>query len=179
MSAAGDTILKLGDQLVPHGQEVRVADFDFDSPGPEMFLRYNGHSTGVMLVSNRGKVLRRFQLNAAPNNTGMEAVFWNGRDSPALLANGGELWNHKGESTGPLPGLPKPASPIAKQEAPGWRMPWYHTIPADLCGDAREELLLYNPWDTAVYMYTPTPLDDSRYQGYRPGARQYNPRLMD
>ena len=175
----GNVILKLGEELVPHGQEVRVADFDFSSPGPEMFLRYDGHTTGVLLISNQGRELRRFHLNAAPNNTGMEAVYWNGPGQPALLANAGELWNARGETTGPLPGLPTPELPIAKQEAPGWRMPWYHTIPADLCGDAREELLLYNPWDAAVYIYTPAPLDESAYAGYRPTDRQYNARLMD
>ena len=58
-------------------------------------------------------------------------------------------------------------------------MPWHHTIPANLCGDDREELLLYNPWDTAVYIYTPAPLDPSAYDRYRPTARQYNARLMD
>jgi hypothetical protein len=28
-------------------------------------------------------------------------------------------------------------------------------------------------------LYTPEPLDESAYGGYRPGPRQSNPRLMD
>lgn len=58
-------------------------------------------------------------------------------------------------------------------------MGWYHCVPADLCGDEREELLLYNPWDRFIYIYTPEPFFEAEYVGYRPGARQYNARLMD
>ena len=56
----GNVILRLGEQLVPHGQEARVADFDPESPGPEMIIRYNGHSPNVMVVANTGSILRRF-----------------------------------------------------------------------------------------------------------------------
>ena len=43
-----------------------------------MIIRYNGHDTGAMLVSNDGQVLRKFNLNHSPNHTGMEVVYWNG-----------------------------------------------------------------------------------------------------
>ena len=59
------------------------------------------------------------------------------------------------------------------------RMGWYHCVSADLCGDAREEVLLYNPWDKFIYVYTPSPFDEAAYAGYRPTPRQYNARLMD
>ena len=171
MDADGNVVLKLGEEAVPHGQEVRVADFVPDLPGPEMVIRYNGHSPHAMLVSNAGKIVKRFKLNPSPNETGMEAVYWHGPDQPALLHNGGMLWRGTGEPFARMPGLPPPVGPP--------KMGWYHCIPADLCGDAREEMLLYNPWDRFIYVYTPAPLVDGAYKGYRAGPRQYNARLMD
>ena len=90
---------------------------------------------------------------------------------PALLYNGGMLWKGTGQRVATLPGLPPLVGPP--------KMGWYHCIPADLCGDARDELVLYNPWDRRILLYTPAPLDPAAYRGYRPGPRQYNARLMD
>jgi hypothetical protein len=81
------------------------------------------------------------------------------------------LWNGNGREFATLPGLGDPfGNP---------RQGWYHCIPANLCGDEREEVVLYNPWDSVIYIYTPTPLLPAKYAGYRPGQRQYNVRLMD
>ncbi len=63
--------------------------------------------------------------------------------------------------------------------APVGRMAWYHCIAADVCGDDREELILYDPWSPQIHVYTPHPLIPDAYRGYRPTPRQYNPRLMD
>ena len=171
MDEHGNIIMKLGEEVVPHGQEVRCADFVPELPGPEMIIRYNGHTPDVMLVSNAGKILKRFRLNDSPNNTGMEAVLWNGPDAPAMLYNGGMLWYGTGQLFAALPDLPEPVGPP--------KMGWYHCIPADLCGDEREEIVLYNPWDKFVYIYTPSPLDEEAFKGYKAGPRQYNVRLMD
>lgn len=167
----GNIILKLGEDVVPHGQELRVAHFDDEVPGPQMMIRYNGHHPDVMLVNQEGEVVRQFQLNESPNNTGMEVVYWNGIDQPAMLYNGGELWNGKGESVITFEELPPPKG--------NQRQGWYHCIPANVCGDKREEVVLYNPWDTAIYIYTPSPLDEDAFTNYQPGPRQYNVRLMD
>ncbi len=51
--------------------------------------------------------------------------------------------------------------------------------PADICGDRREELVVWDPTAASVFIYTPAPLDEKAYTGFRPGPRQYNPRLMD
>jgi len=167
----GDTVLMLGEEIVPHGQELRVADFDPRIPGPEMMIRYNGHSQEVTLVSVQGKVLRRFSLNVSPNHTGMEVVYWNGFSKPALLYNGGVLWRGSGRKFAELPDLQEPfGNP---------RQGWYHCIPANVCGDGREEAVIYNPWDGVIRIYTPAPLQPEKYTGYHPGPRQYNARLMD
>jgi len=167
MDAEGNAILRLGPKVVPHGQEVRVADFTAELPGPEMVIRYNGHRPDVMLVSSSGRVVERFKLNDfPPKNIGMEPVYWDGPDRPALLYNGGQLWRATGEPFADMP------------EFPGVSF-WSFAIPADLCGDDREELVTYNPADRFLYLYTPLPLDQSAYEAYRPGPRQYNARLMD
>ena len=39
--------------------------------------------------------------------------------------------------------------------------------------------MLYDPYSDAVYIYTPAPLDESRFDRYHHGPRQYNARLLD
>ncbi len=170
----GQVILRLGEKLVPHGQEVRVADFLAEHPGPEMILRWNGHKTDVHVVSSaNNKIVESFKLNFSPTNVGMEPIYWNGPNRPALLYNGGWLWDVKQKQGRELPNLP-PANGNATH-----RMGFYHAIPADVCGDRREELVLWDPTATDVFVYTPKPFDAEQYKRYRASARQYNPRLMD
>ena len=136
-----------------------------------MILRCNGHSTRVLVVNVDGATLAELDLNPSPNNTGMEIVYWDGEDAPALLCNGDMLWNPLLGTGVPFPELPPP-EPIG-------RMAWYHCIPANLCGDDREEVVLYNPWTTRVYVYTQHDNDGTAFAGFNAGPRQYNPRLMD
>lgn len=174
MDAHGKAVLSLGKAKVPHGQEVRVANLRDDLPGPEMVIRHNGHNPDAILVSSdTNRIVSRFRLNASPTNVGMEPVFWNGPDKAALLYNGGWLWDLKTVKGKPLPDLPPPNGGKIH------RMGFYHAIPADLCGDVREELVLWDPTATDIFIYTPGPLDESAYRGYRAGPRQYNPRIMD
>ena len=51
--------------------------------------------------------------------------------------------------------------------------------PANLVGDSREELVIWDPTATHWYMYTPKSLNESLPHEYRHEPRQYNPRLMD
>lgn len=171
MDEHGNAVLSLGSERVPHGQEVRVARFIEDDPEPQMAVRWNAHTVDVILVDTAGAVLNEFQLNPSPNNTGMEVVYWDGPGHAARLCNHRMLWNPATGESVEFPGLPEAVGPH--------RAGWYHCIPADVCGDSREEVVLYNPWAAAVHIYTPAPLDEAAFTGYRPGPRQYNPRLMD
>jgi len=169
LDAEGTVLLKLGEELVPHGQELRVAHFDASVPGPQMAIRYEGHNPSIMIVDVSGNVIRRFKLNDSPNHTGMEAIHWSGPRNPALLYNGGMLWNGNGTPFAKLPELPSPQGTK--------RRGWYHCVPADLNGDDGEEIIVYNPWDSFVAIYSATPLDT--WKSYQPTKRQYNVRLMD
>jgi len=174
MTAEGQVELSLGKQIVPHGQEVRVADFHSGHAGNEMVLRAFGHKPTVHLVSSQtNKIINTIELQFSPTNVGMEPVFWNGPDKAALLYNGGWLWDLKTAKGNPLPGVSPPNGGKVH------RMGFYHAIPANLCGDDREELVLWDSTATDICIYTPKPLDQSAYRGYRAGPRQYNPRIMD
>ncbi len=171
LNKQGEVILKLGKKLVPHGQELRVADFIQDLPGNEMIIRYNGHNEQAMLVDNHGNVAKRFNLNSSPNNTGMEVIKWNGPKKESLLYNGGMLWKGDGSYSVQLPGLPS--------EAGNKRQGWYHLIPANVGYDEAEEAVIYNPWAPVIYIFTQESAIGSEYHGYKATSRQYNARLMD
>ncbi len=171
MDHKGNMVLKLGKKIVPHGQELRVGRFDDSVPGQQMMIRYNGHTPEVMLISQLGKVISRFRINESPNNTGMEAIYWHDADAPALLYNGGTLWRGNGEKFSDLPGLPK-----AKGDR---KQGWYHCIPIDIHESPAEELLIYNPWDRYVFLFTKTGQKGSALKKFMAGPRQYNVRLMD
>jgi hypothetical protein len=174
VDAQGRSILSLGKAKVPHGQEVRVADFNRNHPGPEMVLRHKGHTPDVLIVSSEnGQVIDRLRLNSSPTNVGMEAVYCLGRDEPALLYNGGWLWDLTRKTGCRLPSLPPPNGGKVH------RMGFYHAIAADICSDAREELVAWDPTATHIYIFSPDPIIDAAYSGYKAGPRQYNPRLMD
>ena len=170
VDAHGNTLLKLGAELVPHGQEIRCGDFRKDLPGPALVIRYNGHRPDLMVVSHTGQALCQFVVEESPNNTGLETVRWNGVSGPDLIYSPAALYDGYGRKRFTFPELPPPK---------GGRMGWYHCFPANVCGDDREEVVLYDPYSDEVYIYTPQPLVESAYSGYRHTSRQYNARLMD
>jgi hypothetical protein len=171
LDKTGNMILNLGEETVPHGQELRVADFDENLPGNEMVIRYNGHNEQVILVGNDGKIIQRFNLNRSPNNTGMEVVYWSGTGKPARLYNGGMLWKGDGSLFFELPGLPG--------EQGERRQGWYHCIPADIVNDGGEEAIVYNPWRYEIFVFSRDQSPSGTFQGYQATSRQYNVRLMD
>jgi hypothetical protein len=174
MDARGNAMLALGEKEVPHGQEVRVANLRGDLPGPEMALRHLGHTPDLIVVSSvDNTIVSRLKLNPSPTSVGMEPVYWNGPDRAAMLYNGGWLWNLQTGQGAPLPGLPPPNGGDVH------RMGFHHAIPADLCGDKREELVLWDPTATEIFIYTQEKPDEKSYRGYQAGPRQYNPRIMD
>ena len=101
----------------------------------------------------------------------MEAIYWHDADAPALLYNGGTLWRGNGERFSDLPGLPK-----AKGDR---KQGWYHCIPIDIFESTGEELLVYNPWDRYIFLFTKTGPKGSVLKKFKVNQRQYNVRLMD
>ena len=170
LDAHGNPLLELGLETVPHGQEIRYGNVHPDSEGPELVIRYNGHNTDLIVVSNSGEVLSRFQVDESPNNTGLEIINWNGKDNPQLIYSPAALYDGYGHKVVDFPNLPPPT---------GGKMGWYHCFPADVCGDERDEVVLYDPYSDAVYIYTPSPIDETAFHRYHHTPRQYNARLID
>ena len=174
MAADGQVVLSLGRELVPHGQEVRVADFHSGHKGNEMVLRAFGHKPTVHLVSSESnRIINTIELQFSPTNVGMEPVYWDGPGKPALLFNGGWLWDVQQGKGWQLPDLPPPNGGKVH------RMGFYHVIPTNLVGDVREELVIWDPTARHIYIYTPKSLNETVAPKYQHGPRQYNPRLMD
>ena len=167
----GDIVLQLGEDVVPHGQEARVADFLTTVPGREWAIRNNGHNPELIVVGETGIIHKQLQLNDSPNHTGMSAIHWWTSNYQALLYNGGVLWNLDTGLSRALPGLPAPVGPK--------KMGWYHCIPVDICGDTGEEIVVYNPWDRFIAIYSRDEFKNSAVKQFRMTADQYNVRLMD
>ena len=101
----------------------------------------------------------------------MDTVYWNGPNDCALLCNGRMLWRGDGTRVAALPELLVPRGDK--------RTSWYHCSPANLCGDEREQVVLYKPTDRYIWIYTPEPFGPDAFIGYRATAGRYNVRLMD
>lgn len=174
LTADGKVILSLGKQAVPHGQEIRVADFHSGYRGNELAIRAFGHKPVVHLVSSQtNEIVDTLELQASPTNVGMEPVFWHGPDQPALLYNGGWLWDLQKRKGWVLPDLPAPNGGQIH------RMGFHHAIPANVVGDDREDLIVWDPTGTEVFVYTPAPVTEPAFGRFQNGPRQYNPRIMD
>ncbi len=169
VDAEGNPVFSLGFDVVPHGQEVRYGNLLSDT-SPNLVIRYNGHHPDLIVVNNSGQIRSRFRVDETPNNTGLEVIRWYGLDNPELIYSPAALYDGKGNKVITFPDLPPPT---------GGKMGWYHCFPADVCGDAREEVILYDPYSDAVYIYTPHPFHPDRYEGYQHTARQCNARLID
>lgn len=169
VDTAGNPMFSLGFDVVPHGQEVRYGNLLPDL-SPNLVIRYNGHHPDLIVVDNNGQIRSRFRVDETPNNTGLEVIRWHGLGNPELIFSPAALYDGKGYKVVTFPELPPPT---------GGKMGWYHCFPADVCGDAREEVILYDPYSDAVYIYTPHPFHPDRYEGYQHTARQYNARLID
>ena len=169
VDSAGNPILSLGLDVVPHGQEIRCGNLLPDA-SPNLVIRYNGHHSDLMVVDNTGKIYSCFKVDETPNNTGLEIIRWHGVGNPELIYSPAALYDSAGNKVVTFPNLPPPT---------GGKMGWYHCFPADVCGDAREEVILYDPYSDAVYIYTPHPFHPEQFEGYQHTFRQYNARLMD
>jgi hypothetical protein len=170
LDGRGNSLLALGMEVVPHGQEIRCGHLVPGVPSPQLVIRYNGHTPDLLIVDHDGVVLTRFRVAESPNNTGLEIIRWNGEEGPDLIYSPAALYDGSGQMAVVFPDLPPPS---------GGKMGWYHCFPADVCGDEREEIVLYDPYRDDLYIYAAPPLEESPFHRYRHTARQYNARLID
>jgi hypothetical protein len=166
----GEVLMKLGPELVPHGQELRVGHFR-SGAGPQMAIRYKGHTPHILYAGRGGQVLEKFRVDHSHINVGMTTIHWHGPDRLDLLYSPTALYDGKGRKAVSLPEIPK-----ASRRG---RMGWFHCIPADLEGTGRESIVLFDAHADEIFIYGDKKLRNEPPVGYRHTARQYNARLMD
>ena len=171
VNAAGKVLMRLGEAVVPHGQELRCGPFRLDVPGLQMAIRYDGHTNKILMADRAGKVISKFTVDHSHIEVGMETVYWHGFDRPALLYSPTALYDGHGRKVVTLPGIPHASK--------RGRMGWHHCIPADIDGSGREAIVLHDPYTDEVFVYGAKPLTKGPPVGYRHTVRQYNVRLMD
>ena len=182
ISATGETIWEKTQQEVSHGQAGWVGNFLPDRPGLEAVILVSGHY-GIFhtFAAEDGRKLAAFEHHAGikhPNGSRKYPdmpvkVRWRpGEDSlwvpvdRMILDGRGEVVARLGEMDAQVvrdlrPGATK--NQLAVQ-----------AVPVDLCGDAREELILYQPYHgKAVYIFT-QPDSDASEKPYRPQQNAYN-----
>jgi hypothetical protein len=168
LDGTGQRLFELGMDVVPHGQEIRCGRYHAECKDRELAIRYNGHKAELLVAGPAG-VLSRFRVDESPNNTGLETISWNGSAGPDLIYSPAALWDGDGNRVIQFPDLPAPS---------GGKMGWYHCFAANVCGDEREEVILYDPNQDRVHIYTQEPPQDA-FSGYQHTPRQYNARLID
>ena len=137
-----------------------------------MVVRYNSHHPDLLVADYRGQILSRFQADESPNNTGLEIIRWDDRGTD-LIYSPTALYDGTGQKVVTFPDLPPPS---------GGKMGWYHCFPANVCGDGKEEVILYDPYHHTIFIYTADRAEstnDQHFSGYQHTPRQYNARLID
>ncbi|MBN2023574.1 MAG: hypothetical protein JW809_12385 [Pirellulales bacterium] len=179
LSARGDTLWKKSREDVPHGQAVWTGDFLPDRPGTEVIVLRSGHIGDFLTLSGTdGGEIARFQhegeLHAYPDFP--VAVHWTSPDTSALwVPVDRRLVDGRGHTVANLGSLDKHVvarlgSGASKQAlAP-------QAIAVDLRGDARQELIVYQPYaGQAVFVFT-QPDSDAKPKPYAPQPSAYHAR---
>ena len=172
LDGAGAVLQCLGQEVVPHGQEIRYGRLMDNAVDKQFVIRYNGHTPELMVVRADGTIHSRFGVAESPNNTGLELIHWGGPGVPQLIFSPVELRDAAGTLIVSFPDIP----PLIPSRL--GNQGWYHCIPLELYGNGYEQVLLYDMYADAVHIYGS--LDGvAKELTYRHTPRQYNVRLMD
>lgn len=162
---------------VQHGQFFCTGDFVADEPGLEVMVLASGHFVGDYLTcrGSDGATLARFPNSADsaayPDSPGV--VSWQSPRLQALwVTTDRVLYDGRGkvvQTLGPFDEMVREALKPSSR--------WYlklspQVFALDLCGDARQEMVLYQPYDgKTVFIFT-QPGSDGRAKKYahQPGA---------
>jgi hypothetical protein len=158
MSATGEVLWEKTRQDVPHGQGIWVGNFIDEEPGPEVIILRSGHVGDFITVAGKdGKQLAAFRHTK--NYEGYP-------DFPCVVN-----WKKNGEQSLWIPidrtlvdGYGRIIADLGEYEAMvkeqlQWGESKSHiavqAFAVDLCGDEREELVLYQPYNgRAILIFT-------------------------
>ena len=182
LSATGETIWEKTQQEVSHGQAGWVGNFLPDRPGLEAIILVSGHY-GVFhtFAAEDGRKLAAFEhvdgIRDARGNRRYPdmpvKVRWRDDEDSLWVPVDRMIRNGAGEIVANLGELD---SQVARELNAGTSKQRLavQAVPVDLCGDAREEVILYQPYQgKAVYIFTQAD-SDAREKPYRPQQNAYN-----
>jgi hypothetical protein len=177
LSAEGKTIWAKTSEEVSHGQGVWAGNFIDEEPGPEVIVLCSGHVGDFLTVrAADGKPLAAFQhrtrYKAYPDFPCV--VDWQGGNVQSLwVPIDRSLVDGRGRTVAHLGSHEKLAG-----EALQWGTTKDHlavqAFAVDLCGDARDELVLYQPYNgEAILIFTQAD-SDGREKPYVAQPAAYN-----
>ncbi|MBN2376855.1 MAG: hypothetical protein JXD22_10655 [Sedimentisphaerales bacterium] len=177
MSARGDILWEKTRKEVPHGQGIWVGNFIADQPGLEVIILRSGHvGDFITLRGKDGKQLAAFQHRK--NYKGYPdfpcVVNWMNSDEQSLwipidrsLVDGrGNVIAHLGDY-----------ETLVKDSLQWGQSKSNLAVQAfalDLCGDRREELVLYQPYNGNAILIFTQPDSDQKQKPYSPDRDAYN-----
>lgn len=182
LNAKGETVWQKTQEEVSHGQAGWAGNFLPERDGLEAIIQVSGHY-GIFhtFAAEDGRKLAEFEHHRGikhPNgerkypDTPVKIRWRNGEDSlwvpvdRMILDGKGEIVAELGELDRQVVNDLRPAA--RKQQVA------VQAVPVDLCGDDREELILYQPYGgKAVYILT-QPDSDGEPKPYQPQEKAYN-----
>lgn len=176
LSAQGDVLWQKSKEEVSHGQAIWAGDFIVDEPGNEVVILCSGHvGDFITCRGSDGATLARFQhrstYRAYPDMPARVRWLADGSDllwipvDRALVDGRGKVAQTLGPYDREVDDRLRGGS--AKSQLP------VQAFAADLCGDEREELVLYQPYaGEAIYIFT-------QDAGAREKPYQHSPELYN
>ena len=165
MSAAGAVLWEKTCEEVPHGQGIWTGDFLLDEPGLEAIVLTSGHvGDFVTLRAKDGSRLASFRHTR--NYKGYPdfpcIVNWKGNGEQSLwIPIDRTVVDGRGRVVAEL----GPSEPLVERLLKWGESKSNIAVQAfalDLCGDAREELVLYQPYNgSAILIFTQADADDA------------------
>jgi hypothetical protein len=178
LSLKGETIWEKTTKEVPHGQAIWVANFLADHPGPEAIILHSGHTGDFMTVdAATGKELARFHHYTVRKRAYPDfpcPVNWTGTQVQSLwVPVDRSVVDGRGNvqaSLGPYEERVRDTLRWGNSK----RNLAVQAFALDLCGDERDELLLYQPYEgRGVFIFT-QPDSDCGEKPYRHVKTAYN-----
>jgi len=182
LSATGETIWEKTQEEVPHGQAGWVGNFLPDRPGLEAIIQVSGHY-GIFhtFAAEDGRKLAAFEHHRGiKHRRGRRKypdmpvkVRWRPSEDSLWVPVDRMILNGRGEVVARLGEMD---SQVVRDLRPGARKNQLavQAVPVDLCGDEREEVILYQPYHgKAVYIFTQAD-SDAAEKAYRSQKNAYN-----
>jgi Glycosyl hydrolases family 2/Rhamnogalacturonan lyase family 11, C-terminal domain/Glycosyl hydrolases family 2, TIM barrel domain len=175
LSSTGEILWQKTKEEVSHGQAVWAGDFIPEEPGQEVIVLCSGHvGNFITCRGTDGKTLAGFKqrttYRAYPDMP--TVVRWQGKGEllwipvDRILVNG---WGHVVETLGALD------NQVERDLFAGKKKTWLaaQAFALDLCGDERDEMVLYQPYDgEAIFVFTQN--TGAKEKQYVPQGNAYN-----